>query len=114
MVFLKKKRGEEMGKIVDIIRKYSNETPNTLGDRWMTIGAVDEIETKILQEIKKKENKMKKEKCCWLAQEYRKGWKLGFCIENDKPLWLRNVLFVSEKEVKKALRRNIVFVHLKG
>lgn len=52
-------------------------------------------------------------KCCWLAQEFKKGWKLGFCIDNDKPLWLRNVLFANEKECQKALNKNIVFVHLK-
>ena len=53
-------------------------------------------------------------KSCWIAKQCRKGWKLGYCIENDKPLWLRNILFVAPKDVEKALRANIVFVEMAG
>lgn len=56
---------------------------------------------------------MRKEKCCWLAQQYKKGWKLGFCLGNDKPLWLKNIYFANEKECEKVLARSIVFVNMK-
>jgi len=48
-----------------------------------------------------------------MAKQFRRGWKLGYCIENDRPIWVKNVLFATPKDVEKALRQSIVFVHLK-
>jgi hypothetical protein len=50
-------------------------------------------------------------KWCWIAKEYRKGWRIGLCLGNDDPIYLR-VWFADEQEVKKVLKGKIVFVYL--
>ena len=56
-------------------------------------------------------------KSCWLAQQFKKGWRLGVCVGEKKTVWLQ-VWFKSEVDVEQAVRRianaNIVFVHMKG
>jgi len=54
-----------------------------------------------------------KRKFCWMANETKKGWKLGLCV-GSKTSYMR-FLFHSEKEVKKVFdKSNIVFIHLKN
>ena len=58
-----------------------------------------------------REDKMKY-KFCWLAREYKRGWRLGLCMGNKKPLYIP-IWFSTLKDTKKVLKGNIVFVHLK-
>jgi len=52
------------------------------------------------------------EKFCWISKEDKNGWSLGFAL-NKRDVWLRGLRFSSRKEVERALKSNIVFVHLK-
>ena len=51
-------------------------------------------------------------KLAWVSQQNRHGWSLGLA-HGKRTIWLRNVRFRSEVEVKRALKSNVVFVHLK-
>lgn len=57
---------------------------------------------------------MKNQKFCWLAKEYKQGWKLGFCLGNQDTRYIQGMFFASEQGVKGALKGNIVFVHMKN
>jgi hypothetical protein len=50
-------------------------------------------------------------KCCWLAKEHKKGWRLAFCKGNDKPKYL-DFWFEEKKDIDSALKRNVVFVFM--
>ncbi|MBE3124809.1 MAG: hypothetical protein IMZ57_04035 [Acidobacteria bacterium] len=50
-------------------------------------------------------------KCCWVARQSTKGWRLGLCAGNDKAEWLP-VWFRSKKDVEKVVELGIVFVYL--
>ena len=56
---------------------------------------------------------MKNMKYCWLAKEFKRGWKLGLCLGNLDPIWLTATYFIGEQGVKNILKGNIVFVHMK-
>ena len=49
-------------------------------------------------------------KFCWLAKQYRKGWRVGFCIGNRQPIWLPT-WFASAPDVAKAMRGKCVYLH---
>lgn len=56
---------------------------------------------------------IKKKKFCWVTEETKKGWRLGLVIGEKPTHWLRPaVYFSSHKETEKALRGNMVVVHL--
>lgn len=55
-----------------------------------------------------------KVKFCWLAKQYRKGWRLGFCLGNQDTRYIPNLLLKQEQDVKKVINGNIVYVHMKG
>ncbi len=38
-----------------------------------------------------------KTKYCWIAKQYRLGWKLGFCAGEDKTRWLKHIYLKDEK-----------------
>lgn len=53
-----------------------------------------------------------KHKWCWLAKEYKKGWRLGLCIGNQKTKWLP-FWFYSEDDISKVVKDNkTVYIHL--
>ena len=54
-----------------------------------------------------------KQKFCWLAKQYKRGWRLGLCIGNKKTEYV-NVWFSCEKDIKKVVSGNIVFIHNNG
>ena len=56
--------------------------------------------------------KGKMKKYCWMAKEYRKGWKLGFCWGEEKTRWLKNLYLENPEQVKKVLAAGIVFVEM--
>ena len=51
-----------------------------------------------------------KGKFCWLAKQYRKGWRLGFCFGDGKPKYLP-IWFASAPDVAKAMRGKCVYLH---
>lgn len=51
-------------------------------------------------------------KTCWLAKQYNKGWRLGFCVGNQKPYWLPKVWFMDKKDIDRALNSSCVFIWL--
>lgn len=53
-----------------------------------------------------------KRKCCWIAQEYKKGFKVGFCLGNDKTRWIKNIFFKDTKFVEKALKANLLVIYM--
>lgn len=66
----------------------------------------------ILEAATDKFMQTEKVKSCWLSKQSKKGWSLGFAL-NKKTHWLTGLYFASEKDVKNAIKNNIVFVHLK-
>jgi hypothetical protein len=52
-----------------------------------------------------------KKKSCWIAKQYDRGWRLGFCFGNDKPSYL-DFWFVDKADIEKALKLNCVFVFM--
>lgn len=56
---------------------------------------------------------MPKRKSCWIAKQFKKGWKLGFCLGEAKPTYLC-YYFKDENTINEILSRHIVFIHLKG
>ena len=50
---------------------------------------------------------------CWLARQYRKGWRVGFVMGDGKPHYL-SIWFPSEQDVAKALKANCVYVHARS
>lgn len=56
--------------------------------------------------------KLEKHKACWMARESKNGWTLGLCI-GEQPTRNLGVYFADEKQIKKALKLGIVFVHKK-
>ena len=43
-----------------------------------------------------------KTKWCWLAKQYRKGWRLGLCLGHASPLYVP-VWFHSKADVQRIL-----------
>lgn len=41
-------------RVISIIKKYSNETPDALGDRWITLGAINECAIEIVHTLRKR------------------------------------------------------------
>jgi hypothetical protein len=57
---------------------------------------------------------MKKgKKCCWIAKQYKKGWRLGFCYGESDPKYLP-FWFDDYKDVLKAHKLNTVLVFMAG
>jgi hypothetical protein len=54
-----------------------------------------------------------KYKTCWLAKQYKKGWKLRLCVGN-KDYYLPKVWFSCGADIAKVLKGNIVFVEMAG
>ena len=52
-------------------------------------------------------------KACWISMQNKNGWSLGYAV-NGRDFFLRNVRFASIKEIERALKQNVVFVHKKG
>ena len=52
-------------------------------------------------------------KMCWVAMEYKKGWRVGLGVGN-KPVKYIPYWFKNEKEIKQMLNMNIVYVHMDG
>lgn len=50
-------------------------------------------------------------KLAWVSQENKHGWSLGLA-HGKRTVWLRNVRFASEKEVERALKSGVAFIHL--
>lgn len=55
-----------------------------------------------------------KGKYCWLAKQEKKGWRLYFCLGNTLTFPVKGLVIVDEKDVKRALKGSIVFVHMRG
>lgn len=55
-----------------------------------------------------------KHKACWVAKQYKVGWKLGLAVGENDTSWIKPYFFGSEKDVKKAINMNVVFVHMRG
>lgn len=53
------------------------------------------------------------EKVCWLSAENKNGWSLGFAW-GKKTLWLRNLRLANRKEVERAMKSAVVYIHLKN
>jgi uncharacterized protein YgiM (DUF1202 family) len=53
------------------------------------------------------------EKLCWLASENKHGFALGLAL-GKRTIWLRNIRFTSPKEVERALKSGVVFVHTRN
>ena len=53
------KLGEYMTEddVKKLIKEYSNETPNALGDRWITLGAIDELSNLLVGKVRKQEER---------------------------------------------------------
>ncbi len=68
----------------------------------------DDIKFKFL----KGETKMKR-KYCWLAKEYKRGWRVGLCLGEDKTRYIPK-LIIDKEYVEKVLNGNIVYVHMKN
>ncbi len=55
---------------------------------------------------------LKKKKFCWVAKEYKKGWRLGFGIGQKPPKYL-DVWFKTEEDIDAAVYNSgIVYVCL--
>lgn len=54
---------------------------------------------------------MLKRKCCWIAKQYERGWRLGFCFGNDKTKWLP-FWFYEKQDIEKALHFNVVYIFM--
>lgn len=54
-----------------------------------------------------------KQKTCWVAKHYRKGWRLGFAVGNAPVQYIPKVWFVRKEDVDNALKRSCVFVFMK-
>jgi hypothetical protein len=52
-------------------------------------------------------------KTCWVAKQYKVGWRLGFAVGNAPVKYIPKVVFVRESDVNNALNRSCVFIHLK-
>ena len=55
-----------------------------------------------------------KAKWCWLARQYRKGWRVGLCVGESAPQYL-DVWFDSPKDVENVLHQaqgKVVFVEM--
>jgi hypothetical protein len=50
---------------------------------------------------------------CWVSKQDKNGWSLGFALD-ERTVWVTGIRFETEKEVEKAMKSNIVFVHLKN
>jgi hypothetical protein len=55
--------------------------------------------------------KFKKARCCWIAKERKKGWRLGMAFEDETTYLDR--WFKSIEDIKKCLKLACVFVHSK-
>lgn len=53
-----------------------------------------------------------KQKTCWLAKQYKKGWKLGFCLGEAPPTYLC-YYFKDPQTIKEVFGRSVVFVHMR-
>ena len=51
-------------------------------------------------------------KTCWLAKQYRKGWRLGFAVGESPIQYIPKVWFIDKKDIDRALKNNCVFVFL--
>lgn len=58
--------------------------------------------------------KIKKgQKICWLAREFRNGWKVALSLP-DRDVWLTDLRFADRHEVERVFFSRIVFVYLKN
>lgn len=55
-----------------------------------------------------------KQKLCWVAKEYKRGWRLGFAVGEQETQWIPKIWFGSEKDVTKSINAGCVFIHLSG
>jgi hypothetical protein len=53
-----------------------------------------------------------KQKTCWVARQYSKGWRLGFAVGNAQVQYIPLVWFQDKKDVEKALNNNCVYVFM--
>lgn len=51
-------------------------------------------------------------KLAWVSQQNKHGWSLGLA-HGKRILWLRNLRFKSEAEVKRAMKSSVVFTAVK-
>lgn len=54
---------------------------------------------------------MTENKCCWLAKETKKGWKVWLCVGEKLTFQIKGLLVKDEKDVEPLLNGSIVFVH---
>lgn len=53
-------------------------------------------------------------KACWMSEQNKNGWSLGFALESHT-IWLRNTRFATKAQVEQAVgAKNVVFMPLKG
>lgn len=52
-------------------------------------------------------------KLAWVSRQDKFGWSLGLALSN-RTIWLRNLRFKTEAEVKRAMKTAVQFVALKG
>ncbi|PIY95820.1 MAG: hypothetical protein COY66_05805 [Candidatus Kerfeldbacteria bacterium CG_4_10_14_0_8_um_filter_42_10] len=59
------------------------------------------------------QSKIQKNKVFWLARQTVRGWTLTFCVGTEKPneFPITSVLFTDEKEIKRVVKGNIIFVY---
>ena len=51
-------------------------------------------------------------KYCWIATETKRGWKLGFCLGDKPPKYIRGI-YTTIKGIAQIRTANTVFVHRK-
>ncbi len=52
-------------------------------------------------------------KLCWISRQDVNGWSLGLAL-SSRTVWITGLRFADIKEVKRAVRSNIQFIHLKN
>lgn len=51
-----------------------------------------------------------KRKFCWIAKQYRKGWRLGLDIAYEGRFYLRG-WFKCKEDIEQVLKGSVVYVH---
>lgn len=52
-------------------------------------------------------------KLAWVSRQDKFGWSLGLALSN-RTVWLRNLRFKTEADVKRAMKAGVHFTALKG
>jgi len=52
-------------------------------------------------------------KYCWIAKQYKKGWRLGFSLGSRPAVWLP-FWFESAPDIGKARKATCVYIHRRG